>query len=241
MNMPRYIIAGGATLAIHAALLFVVPENKAIAMPSGANTTSVSINFLAPSVAQAKALPEKSVTTETPDPIKKISPEVTPPKTTPKMIKEAPKKVKKQLKKEILKIEKKISEHVMETKSQDKPKKVVNKPTEQEPEIQSQAPQKGVNNKPLLINIPSFLSRPTQPRYPRMARRRGIEGVTTYEVWLDENGSQIKQILISSSGELLLDKAALNAIKRWRFSPHTINGREVAHRVKIPVRFKLDL
>lgn len=239
--MLRFIIAGGATLAIHAALLFVVPENKVIVMPSGANTTSVSIKFLAPSVAQPKALPEKRVTTETPEPVKTIQPDVTPPKTTPKIIKEAPKKVKKLPKKEVSKIGKKISEHVMEKKSQDKPKKVVNKQTEQEPEIQSQAPQKGVNNKPMLINIPSFLSRPTQPRYPRMARRRGIEGVTTYEVWLDENGSQIKQILISSSGELLLDKAALNAIKRWRFSPHTINGTEVAHRVKIPVRFKLDL
>ncbi|CAM3190281.1 energy transducer TonB [Moritella viscosa] len=249
MNMPRYIIAGGVALASHAALLFVVPENKAIIIPSGANTTSVSINFFTPSVAQSKSLPEETVTTEAviepPKPVEKTKPKVTPPKTNKKVVDNAPKKIKKQPKKDTSKMEnekkeKATNELLKDTLVEEKPKKSVAKPAGQEPEIKPQAPKKGISNKPILINKPSFLSRPTQPRYPRMASRRGIEGVTIYEVWLDDNGSQIKQILISSSGELSLDKAALRAIKKWRFSPYIINGRAIAHRIKIPVRFKLD-
>ena len=68
MNMPRYFITGAATLAIHAALLFVIPDNKAIAMPSGANTTSVSIKFLAPSQVQKKISPQESVSAVVPVP-----------------------------------------------------------------------------------------------------------------------------------------------------------------------------
>lgn len=61
-----------------------------------------------------------------------------------------------------------------------------------------------------------------------------------YEVWLDENGDQVRQILISSSGATILDNSALKAIKKWKFSPHIVNGQKMAHRVRLPVRFKLD-
>ncbi|MDF5452056.1 energy transducer TonB, partial [Vibrio parahaemolyticus] len=87
---------------------------------------------------------------------------------------------------------------------------------------------------------PTFVSQPTQPRYPRSAQRRGIEGVALYEIWLDENGNQIKQVLIESSGTESLDASALRAIKQWQFTPHISGGLKVAHRVQVPVRFKLD-
>ncbi|WP_412179249.1 energy transducer TonB [Vibrio fortis] len=86
---------------------------------------------------------------------------------------------------------------------------------------------------------PSFSVRPTPPKYPRQARRRGVEGVATYEIWLDEDGKQVKQALVNSSGALLLDKAALDAIKMEIFTTHR-NGRAIAHRVRVPVRFNLD-
>ncbi|WP_133154528.1 energy transducer TonB, partial [Vibrio splendidus] len=106
---------------------------------------------------------------------------------------------------------------------------------------QPQEVNQGVSNQePVLVTKPSFSSRPTPPSYPRQARRRGVEGVATYEVWLDAEGKQIKQALVNSSGALMLDNAALDAIKQWKFSPHTVNGRAIAHRVQIPVRFRLD-
>ncbi|GHA23840.1 hypothetical protein GCM10007082_25680 [Oceanisphaera arctica] len=59
-------------------------------------------------------------------------------------------------------------------------------------------------------------------------------------MWLDENGKQTKRVLARSSGVSLLDKTALKAIAKWRFSAYVENGRGIAHRVHIPIRFKLD-
>ena len=112
-----------------------------------------------------------------------------------------------------------------------------------EPQPQQAAPNyqsKGATSQPVMVDQPAFVSQPVQPRYPRSARKRGIEGVALYEVWLDANGNQIKQVLIESSGAEMLDVSALRAIKQWQFSPHISGGQKVAHRVQIPVRFKLD-
>lgn len=99
---------------------------------------------------------------------------------------------------------------------------------------------KGATSQPILVDKPTFVSQPTQPRYPRSAQRRGIEGAALYEVWLDENGNQIKHVLLESSGAESLDASALRAIKQWQFTPHILGGLKVAHRVQIPVRFKLE-
>ncbi|EEW09993.1 Protein tonB [Vibrio mimicus VM573] len=91
-----------------------------------------------------------------------------------------------------------------------------------------------------MVDKPAFVSAPVQPRYPRVAQKRGIEGTVMYEIWLDEQGNQIQQYLITSSGTEVLDKSALEAIKQWKFSPRILDGVPVAHRVHIPVRFKLE-
>ncbi|MGF1750143.1 TonB family protein [Vibrio cionasavignyae] len=125
-----------------------------------------------------------------------------------------------------------IKEEIKETKTSGND----SAPTSAQPAIVNQ----GVSNEPVLRNTPSFTTTPVQPRYPRIARKRGIEGTATYEIWLDESGNQTKQVLVSSSGATILDKTALDAIKQWQFSAYTVKGVAVAHRIQIPVRFKLD-
>ncbi|OIN12161.1 energy transducer TonB [Oceanisphaera psychrotolerans] len=93
---------------------------------------------------------------------------------------------------------------------------------------------------PKRIETPRFKTRPAPISYPAQARRRGLEGTVLVEVWLDEQGKQTKRVLARSSGTRLLDKAALKAIAKWRFSAYVENGRALAHRVHIPIRFKLD-
>lgn len=93
---------------------------------------------------------------------------------------------------------------------------------------------------PKRIETPSFKTRPAPIPYPSQARRRGLEGTVLIEVWLDEHGKQTKRILARSSGVHSLDKTALKAIAKWRFSAYLENGRAIAHRVHIPIRFKLD-
>lgn len=253
MNVPRYVIAGGASLVIHAAMLFVAQESKVFAMPAGSQSNTVSINFTpksVPSQAQQKTVTEPVE----PEPIKETvsHPEpkpVEPKAVEPKQAKPAPKKKAITNKPQPKKVEKKVVEKTVEKKPIQKkpvtqPEKMADKKVDKNMDESANQPRQvnqGVSNQePVLITRPSFTARPTPPSYPRQARRRGVEGVATYEVWLDAEGKQIKQALVNSSGALMLDNAALKAIKKWKFSPHTVNGRAIAHRVQIPVRFKLD-
>ncbi|PSJ46352.1 hypothetical protein C7H85_06865 [Zobellella endophytica] len=101
-------------------------------------------------------------------------------------------------------------------------------------------PQQAQNSAPKRIETPSFKTRPSPITYPSQARRRGLEGTVIVEVWLDERGQQVKRLLAQSSGVKVLDQSALKAIAKWRFSAYVENGQALAHRVHIPVRFKLD-
>ncbi|WP_029405106.1 energy transducer TonB [Vibrio splendidus] len=269
MDVPRYVIAGGASLVIHAALLFVAQESKVFAMPAGSQSNTVSINFTpksAPSPAQQKTITEPVEPEPIKETVSQAEPKPVEPKAVePKQAKPTPKKKAITNKPQPKKVEKKVVEKKPIQKKPKTEKKVVKKERpEPEPKSkltpqpekladkkvdknmdesanQPQAVNQGVSNQePVLVTKPSFSSRPTPPNYPRQARRRGVEGVATYEVWLDAEGKQIKQALVNSSGALMLDNAALDAIKQWKFSPHTVNGRAIAHRVQIPVRFRLD-
>ncbi|MBB1466183.1 energy transducer TonB [Vibrio sp. SG41-7] len=269
MNVPRYVIAGGASLVIHAALLFVAQESKVFAMPAGSQSNTVSINFTpksTPSPAQQKTITEPVEPELIKETVSQAEP-VEPKAVEPKQAKPTPKKKAITNKPQPKKVEKKVVEKKPIQKKPKTEKKVVkkkrpelkpepkSKPTPQPEKLadkkvdrnlaesanQPQQVNQGVSNQePVLVTKPSFSSRPTPPNYPRQARRRGVEGVATYEVWLDAEGKQIKQALVNSSGALMLDNAALDAIKQWKFSPHTVNGRAIAHRVQIPVRFRLD-
>ena len=259
---------------IHAALLFVAQESKVFAMPAGAESKTVSLNFTPqtlPSVQREETVTEPVEPEPTPEPeiteapVESVAPPVTEPKkvkpkkeaitnkpkSTPKkeiVKKPAPKKppMKKQVQNKPVKkktIEKKVVEKKPNPVKPQPDKKVAEKKVErsEQQEAQPTAVNQGISNSdPVLVTKPSFSARPIPPKYPRQARRRGVEGVATYEIWLDEDGKQVKQALVNSSGALLLDKAALDAIKKWKFSPHTVNGRAIAHRVQVPVRFKLD-
>lgn len=271
MNVPRYVIAGGASLVIHAALLFVAQESKVFAMPAGSKSNTVSINFTpknTPSPAQQKTITEPVEPEPIKETVSQAEPKPVEPKAVePKQAKPTPKKKAITNKPQPKKVEKKVVEKKPIQKKPKTEKKVVkkkrpelkpepkSKPTPQPEKLadkkvdrnlaesanQPQEVNQGVSNQePVLVTKPSFSSRPTPPNYPRQARRRGVEGVATYEVWLDAEGKQIKQALVNSSGALMLDNAALDAIKQWKFSPHTVNGRAIAHRVQIPVRFRLD-
>jgi protein TonB len=85
---------------------------------------------------------------------------------------------------------------------------------------------------------PLYQSNPP-PEYPRMAKRRGLEGLVTLEAKIDRNGRVEELRLFTGSGHSILDKAALKAVRDWRFSPGTVGGKAQSMWVKVPVRFEL--
>ena len=63
----------------------------------------------------------------------------------------------------------------------------------------------------------SVIANYTQPRYPRMAIRRGLTGVVTLTLWIKHTGEVDKVELTKSSGHTSLDQSALDAVKSWKF------------------------
>ncbi len=79
-----------------------------------------------------------------------------------------------------------------------------------------------------------------KPDYPERARREGKEGRVLLRVLVDIDGrSEIVQI-DTSSGSELLDQAARDAVKRWRFAPARDGDKAVASWIKIPIEFRLS-
>lgn len=78
-----------------------------------------------------------------------------------------------------------------------------------------------------------------KPRYPDLARRAGIEGQTVVKALVDIDGSVMDVQILKSSGNQMLDEAALSAARRWRFSPAKQRDKFVRVYVSIPIKFRL--
>jgi periplasmic protein TonB len=77
------------------------------------------------------------------------------------------------------------------------------------------------------------------PPYPSVARQRNYEGTVLLEVLVDEKGRVGRLRIARSSGYPLLDQAALDGVKGWRFEPGRRSGEKIAMWVEIPIRFTL--
>ncbi len=78
------------------------------------------------------------------------------------------------------------------------------------------------------------------PLYPPSARLRGIEGHVTLEFRVTPGGSVQQASVISASPASLFNRAALQAVRRWRFQPAMHQGRKVTVRVRQTLRFQLE-
>jgi protein TonB len=79
-----------------------------------------------------------------------------------------------------------------------------------------------------------------QPRYPDSARREGKEGRVLLRVLVDEEGRTKAIEVNTSSGHDMLDQAATEALKKWRFVPARAGGKPVETWVKVPIEFQLS-
>lgn len=82
------------------------------------------------------------------------------------------------------------------------------------------------------------LIKKTKPLYPKAARLRGISGVVKIEAVCDVYGKVEKTSLIS--GNPILGKAAIDALKQWVYEPYLINNKPKPVKFTVIVKFKLD-
>jgi len=78
-----------------------------------------------------------------------------------------------------------------------------------------------------------------QPTYPESARKAGIEGTAVVEVTISTDGTVLGCSLAKSSGNGLLDAAAIGAAQTSKYAPGLKDGKPVVMKVKVPFRFKL--
>jgi len=78
------------------------------------------------------------------------------------------------------------------------------------------------------------------PAYPSIARRRGYQGGVMLSVKVLTNGTAGDLIIKKSSGHSILDRAALKAVKQWKFKPASRMGVPIIMWVDVPVRFILE-
>jgi len=78
------------------------------------------------------------------------------------------------------------------------------------------------------------------PRYPPDALRNGESGTVLLRVHVSAEGLPVAVDLVRSSRSRSLDRAATEAVKRWRFRPAQRNGEAVSGVVQIPISFTAD-
>lgn len=84
---------------------------------------------------------------------------------------------------------------------------------------------------------PSFIKQ-ALPVYPIMAKRRGREGVVLLRLSISETG-HLTQIEILEDPGFGFGEAALEAVRNSSFSPAHHNGKPIAMRATLPIRFTL--
>ena len=85
----------------------------------------------------------------------------------------------------------------------------------------------------------AYLNNP-RPGYPPLSRRLREEGQVTLRVLVSPDGSPAQVELRASSGSERLDRAAREAVARWRFVPARRGDTAIESWVLVPIVFKLQ-
>jgi protein TonB len=76
------------------------------------------------------------------------------------------------------------------------------------------------------------------PVYPPIALAARIQGVVALRAVLDAEGNVVNLSVVES--EPLLDNAARDAVRQWKYEPTVLNGKRVAVVMDVRVAFRLN-
>jgi len=75
------------------------------------------------------------------------------------------------------------------------------------------------------------------PSYPVLARASGASGVVILEATIDARGDVVAAKVLRSVP--MLDQAAVDAVRQWKYTPARLNGEAVAVLITVTVNFTL--
>jgi TonB family protein len=108
------------------------------------------------------------------------------------------------------------------------------------PPLPGQAPAPGT--RPMMVNISAgvavgLLESKVPPVYPIDAKKAGVSGAVVLQATIGTDGS-VKDLRVVSGPEML-QQAAVDAVKQWRYRPYLLNGQPVEVRTTINIIFTL--
>ena len=235
--MPRLIIAMVGAIGLHVLLLMkVLPEHELVE-PEIKGSGHVTVSIMRRHAPVSEVIEEPVAE---PDQVEKQEEEVHQEKVVKPIPLPPPRKLEPVSKTKVP--VKKVAESIKEKKLVSKtipaepvPKKVAEPLDENSSpdfEVDSSAAESLRQPEPL-----ETVNRP--PAYPSLARKRGWQGTVLLEVDVQSDG-MVKSIQINkSSSYKLLDNEALDAVRKWRFSPGLKSGEPVPMKVIVPIHFLL--
>jgi protein TonB len=96
------------------------------------------------------------------------------------------------------------------------------------------------DNIPVAPRVGAAYSANTPPDYPRMLLKRGIEGDVLVRAQVQPDGHCSEVQLVESSGYRQFDRAALSAVRDWRFVPASSGSHAVMAWVDVPIEFRIN-
>jgi len=76
------------------------------------------------------------------------------------------------------------------------------------------------------------------PVYPQKAKDKGVQGTVVLAAVIARDGSIQNLHIVSSSAEML-NQAALDAVKQWKYRPYILDGQPVEVETQITMRFTI--
>ncbi len=100
---------------------------------------------------------------------------------------------------------------------------------------------------PELQKIPEFyavevkpkLVKYVPPKYPELGREAGIEGTVVLRFIIDTTGRVRKVMVVETDLDESFVKAAIEAVKKWRFRPAMMFDKKVPVWMEQPIEFRL--
>ena len=98
------------------------------------------------------------------------------------------------------------------------------------------------NHEPALelknIDQPPRVLKRVPPEYPRLQKQKGVTGEVVVQFIVTKKGEIVEAEVVESTNPAF-NKAALNAVRQWKFSPGIKGGQPVNVRLRQPIEFNL--
>ncbi len=232
--MRRFLLAAGLAVLIHGLFLSTEPEwlKKRFAFNSTPDVVTLKLAFHKPQASESKTVMKRPET-----PKKSLEP-VTKTKETKHTTEQMPQKPAKSL----------VSskpEPIIKSEQHE----VLEKPSDIRPDSARGILREGdIEKTKKMVSIPPetvirearpIYRRNPPPGYPRLARKRGYQGSVVLEVLVDRKGMVADLRIFTSTGYPILDRAAMDSVKKWLFEPGVKGSKKVEMWVRVPICFQL--